>query len=58
MIKEQQVLNEFFISENKKLNKIVEEQKEKLSKLTDAIESLVIENIKMARILSENWQKN
>lgn len=58
MIKEQQVLNEFFISENKKLNKTVEEQKEKLSKLTDAIESLVIENIKMARILSENWQKN
>lgn len=58
MIKEQQVLNEFFISENKKLNKTVEEQKEKLSMLTNAIESLVIENIKMARILSENWQKN
>ena len=58
MIKEQQVLNEFFISENKKLNKTVEEQKEKLSKLTNAIETLVIENIKMARILSENWQKN
>ncbi len=58
MIKEQQVLNEFFISENKKLNKTVQEQKEKLSKLTNAIESLVIENIKMARILSENWQKN
>ena len=58
MIKEQQVLNEFFISENKKLNKTVQEQKEKLSKLTNAIESLVIENIKMARILIENWQKN
>lgn len=58
MIKEQQVLNEFFISENKKLNKTVQEQKEKLSKLKDAIETLVIENIKMARILSENWQKN
>jgi len=58
MIEEQEVLNKFFISENKKLNKTVEEQKEKLSKLTNAIESLVIENIKMARILSENWQKN
>lgn len=58
MIEEQEVLNKFFISENKKLNKTVEEQKEKLSMLTNAIESLVIENIKMARILSENWQKN
>lgn len=58
MIEEQEVLNKFFISENKKLNKTVQEQKEKLSKLTNAIESLVIENIKMARILSENWQKN
>ena len=58
MIKEQQVLNEFFISDKKKLKKTVQEQIEKLSKLTNAIESLVIENIKMARILSENWQKN
>ena len=30
MIKEQQVLNEFFISENKKLKKNVEEKKKKI----------------------------
>ena len=42
MIEEQERLNQFFISENKKLYKIVKQQEEMLLKLTGAVEDLAL----------------
>jgi len=42
MIEEQERLNQFFISENKKLYKIVKLQEEMLLKLTGAVEDLAL----------------
>ncbi len=55
MIKEQEVLNKFFISENKKLNKIVKLQEEMLLKLTGAVEDLALVLKEISKILGDDY---
>jgi|11BtaG_2_1085332.scaffolds.fasta_scaffold106135_1 hypothetical protein len=55
MIKEQEVLDKFFISENKKLNKIVKLQEEMLLKLTGAVEDLALVVKEISKNLGDNY---
>ena len=55
MIEEQEMLNQFFISENKKLNKIVKLQEEMLLKLTGAVEDLALVVKEISKNLGDNY---
>lgn len=55
MIEEQEVLNKFFISENKKLNKIVKLQEQMLLKLTGAVEDLALVLKEISKNLGDDY---